>query len=108
MSKWEITGGDVPDMSWKVQKYWWIMTWIVNGSKKQSDFAPKLVFWMDGGVLMMHHAPEHALKFGDNKKEAGPAGDRMFYIDPKNVWARMPAEIPQIPNVDMYFKDWPF
>lgn len=104
-NKWEITAGRFT--SWQEHKNWWVMTWIINGSAKQSDFSPTPVSIIDG-LLVVPYAPAHAVKFGNVEKTAGPAGDRIYYILPKNVWARMPLEVPPIPNVEMFFETMPF
>jgi|SRR5215217_7189271 len=102
---WEITAGK--NMPWKTSRHWWVMTWIVNGSSRQSSFSPIPVMYMDSDVLLVPYAPYHAVKFGDSTKIAGHAGDRMYYILPENIWARMPLEIPAVPNVEMFFQKLP-
>jgi hypothetical protein len=106
MDKWEITAGR--DVGWKKHTNWWVMTWIVNGSRKQAAFSPMHIWVMEIGLLMLPYPPNHAVLWGAKDKTAGPAGDKMYYLLPSNIWARMPMEVPKVPNVDMFFDNMPF
>lgn len=102
---WEITAGR--DIIWAEHSRWWVMTWIVNGSKKQSAFSPMYVYVMAGGLLMLPYPPDHAVRWGAKDTIAGPGADKMYYLLPSNVWARMPLELPKPPNVEMFFETLP-
>lgn len=106
MDKWEITGGR--NVEWKEHSHWWVMTWIVNGSKKQTAWSPMYVYVMGGGLLMLPYPPDHAVRWGAKGEVAGSGSEKMFYLLPSNVWARMPLELPKVPNVEMFFETLPF
>lgn len=103
---WEITAGR--DVDWGQNCHWWVMTWIVNGTRKQACFTPLQVYIMSTGMIMLPYPPDHAIVWGDNTKTAGSAGDKMYYILSSNIWARMPLKVPEIPNVEMFFEKSPF
>lgn len=113
MSMWEITAGR-EDFVWyerpnglkKGQSHWWVMTWNENGNTNESR-GPYPVWAMEIGLLMFWTPPIHTIQFGDKTKVHGPAGDKMFYIEPKHIWARMPMDRPPVPNVSMFFLDNP-
>lgn len=102
---WEITAGR--EVEWKEHSHWWVMTWIVNGSRKQAAFSPMQVYVMAGGLLMLPYPPDHAIRWGDFPNTAGSAGDKMYYLARSNVWARMPLNVPAVPNVEMFFEKLP-
>lgn len=112
MFNWEITAGR-QDLLWhsKETHYWWVMGWDTDFFNKghKAYHTPLPVWAMEGtGILMLFYAPEYAIQFGNSLNRAGKAGDKMFYISPKDIWARMPMIVPEKPNVEMFFNKNPF
>lgn len=106
MDKWEITAGR--QVEWKDYTHWWVMTWFKNGGSISSKPSPLHVFVICDGCLLLDYPPNHAILWGAKDTVAGEANDKMYFLLPSNIWARMPFEVPSVPNVEMFFVNNPY
>lgn len=120
---WEITAGrkGLQWVNYKSAK-WWVLTWRRDHTgKKIYSSSPILVVALGDGRLaqvvseLTGPSPNRpstniALDWGWNTL---PGGDRVhhsnhFYLDQKHVWARMPAQVPEPPNVEPIYDTPPW
>lgn len=109
-AKWEIVRGTATD--WKQHKAWWVMTYMLpggtnaDGSLRTYPCGPHLVRSFDGTDSLWIALPHDAHELFDPAKIAGRG--KGWGVPASCIWARMPADRPEPPNVQICFEREPW